>query len=592
MKRTSKYLFRNGHGVYYFRMRVPQPLCQTLGTNEIRFSLKTKARRSALQAREAYHAFFERHFQEYNNPVIPTAPNTQPQSHVDIYYHFEGVAHSLTLDEAAKRLRELHANKSDLDDKASSFYHQQRIEQTTDHELLVNPSRFNRIPCLGEMDQIEADIKYASDHIKAIELGLETEARIVEQIHRLAVITGHAPPTTTQHAGIEHSPAANNPSISRTLTPSRLLSEAIENYGDWQCDTDTWKQSTHKDIMAKLRLLVRLIGDRDITEVDEGAALFALKALKNWPTRLKKNKKLNQCSTEEIIKRTHPAILGARTIDSHIDAYKAFFIWAVKKELTNKDPFADIPRIDKRNPKEKQIPFNNDDLKRIFSADIFTQFGSKSYNSPFHYWGILLCATTGGRVNEIMSLELKDIVTVDNIPCISINDKSSNEQDKKSVKNRHSIRQVPIHPTLIELGLLDYVNTLQKHKTIYLFPEVSKEGTRKGNRLSEYFSERLKPKVGIISEKNQKTMHSFRHTMATKLHRADVNDLQIQQLIGHAIKNPTTAQQIYIKDDEIPTLLQALQKIDLSFCLDQVKPFPVKEWEQGKLKAKSTPRNP
>lgn len=56
------------------------------------------------------------------------------------------------------------------------------------------------------------------------------------------------------------------------------------------------------------------------------------------------------------------------------------------------------------------------------------------------------------RLNEICQLTTADIITKDEVVCFSINDKNG-----KRVKTANAIRIIPIHPTLIKCGFLQYV---------------------------------------------------------------------------------------------------------------------------------------
>ena len=78
---------------------------------------------------------------------------------------------------------------------------------------------------------------------------------------------------------------------------------------------------------------------------------------------------------------------------------------------------------------------------------------------------------------------------------------SINRDDGKSTKNINSIRLVPVHSKLIELGLMEFVKQrASANKSIF---KVSNKD------FSEIFRSQIQQK--LISNDKQKTFYSFRH---------------------------------------------------------------------------------
>ena len=83
------------------------------------------------------------------------------------------------------------------------------------------------------------------------------------------------------------------------------------------------------------------------------------------------------------------------------------------------------------------------------------------YQNSF-YWSFLIGIFSGMRTNETAQLRIEDIIKKGNVWMISID-----EAEGKSVKTTSSIRKVPVHPTLISLGFIDYVKII-KSKTFLI----------------------------------------------------------------------------------------------------------------------------
>ena len=76
--------------------------------------------------------------------------------------------------------------------------------------------------------------------------------------------------------------------------------------------------------------------------------------------------------------------------------------------------------------------FTGEQIKRIFAA--------LEGETPDFQWIIRLLAYHGARSTEICQLKCADVVTLSGVPVIRIHDQHG------SVKNRQSVRDIPIHP--------------------------------------------------------------------------------------------------------------------------------------------------
>ena len=132
------------------------------------------------------------------------------------------------------------------------------------------------------------------------------------------------------------------------------------------------------------------------------------------------------------------------TINKYINKANQFLKWAYQEDYLHKKDFI-IPKFP--NDTKSRLPYANEEIQAI------KELVSKDENIEINF--ITLVATYQGmRLKEITQLKKEDIITTNNIPCISIN---TNED--KTTKTIKSIRTIPIHPKLIELGFLNYVNS-------------------------------------------------------------------------------------------------------------------------------------
>lgn len=129
------------------------------------------------------------------------------------------------------------------------------------------------------------------------------------------------------------------------------------------------------------------------------------------------------------------------------------------------------------------------------------------------------------RIDEICQLYLEDIKRDNGVWVFDINA----DCDMK-VKTKAAKRLVPIHPTLIDLGLLVRTEHLREHNESRLFPELRKGRDGYSQGASKWFG-RFKKRCGITAE--GKCFHSLRKTASNRLLQARVPKEHRDDLLGH-----------------------------------------------------------
>lgn len=201
------------------------------------------------------------------------------------------------------------------------------------------------------------------------------------------------------------------------------------------------------------------------------------------------------------------------------------------------------------------VPFSPTDVEAIFSGYIYQgalpNNRTKAY--PFWFWLPLVAYFTGARTNEIAQLDTADIREIDGHPCFDFCPDDPKAFEAKRVKTEEA-RQVPIHPRLIELGFLEYVNSQLQAKQKKLFGDGlaylpprsedvdhNKEGWAKS--AGKFFNEGPKGylvDIGVHKAHDGKSLYSFRHTLETNLRHArrdgkrNAEQHLIDAITGHA----------------------------------------------------------
>ena len=221
------------------------------------------------------------------------------------------------------------------------------------------------------------------------------------------------------------------------------------------------------------------------------------------------------------------------TVDGDTSTLGRFFEWAKRD---GHYPNIELPTQGQtqlsKTEREKQAKgadrFTLDELKRIFDVKIFTQENTK----PHEFWMPLMALFTGARIEELAQLHLADIHYQDKVLIFDINDLGV-----KKVKTNASKRKVPVHPALVELGLLDYLKdvkeTLPTAEGLFPYLTPTKHG-RLSDRASKHWGYYL-DKVKIKGR--EKVFHSFRDTVNNTLSDYGVTMELRCALVGHDINH-------------------------------------------------------
>ncbi len=248
------------------------------------------------------------------------------------------------------------------------------------------------------------------------------------------------------------------------------------------------------------------------------------------------------------------------TVNGHIGRLYALFDFGIK----NKYIGGDNPASGLLIPNSKKVIASRDkfydaDLEKIYDWDNYQKLAI----TPDYFWGPLICLFSGMRIEECTSLEVNNIKTDDGVLIMHI----------KDAKTPSGVRFVPIHPTLLKLGLMDYVQTVKDMGKQQLFWYLSEgaagklanhNGTKKN--LSRRFSTYLK-KIEVKQDDN--CFHSLRHTTITRLVARNVNNSTIYKLCGHKSDNSTHYD--YLHELPTKTLQDAIVSIDFGLELDLSK---------------------
>lgn len=222
---------------------------------------------------------------------------------------------------------------------------------------------------------------------------------------------------------------------------------------------------------------------------------------------------------------------AAATVKKSIGLLSAVFELAVANDKMPANPTKGIRLAKPKVEQKSRVPFDAADLSRIFASPVFSQGERpKGGKGEAAFWLPYLGLWTGARLEELGQLLVSDVRCEQGNNYLSISD---DPHSGKRLKSNSSRRRVPMHPDLLRLGFLDYVQQQKDAGQVRLFPLLSSAGGRQLTASwSQWFSRYLRETVGI--KDRRKVFHSFRHGFKEACRQSGIPKDIHDQLTGHA----------------------------------------------------------
>jgi integrase len=346
-------------------------------------------------------------------------------------------------------------------------------------------------------------------------------------------------------------PAAATPDKSEAASAGEPLSKLVEEYKQECIAGKKWGAGTQVEAKGVLGLFLRIMGgDRGIRTLDRRALADFRDTLRRWPQHSSKKPEYRGKSVEEILALGTDTPLGVTSVNKHLTYAGAFIKWAVRNDYMEKN-FAEGLSISTRNTSEdeERAAFDVDDLRRLLSSPIYTT--ALPVDRQERYFVPLIAMLSGMRAGEICQLHVEDVREVEGIPVFDVNSKG-----ERQLKNASSARLVPVHPILVELGLLRYVEKMRDAGEPRLWPRLQKKRGSFGQDFSRWFGRWNREHV---TKDRLKVFHSFRHSFETALKRAHVPVAVMAELTGHS--HGSIDMDRYGKGFAVTQLLEAVEKV-------------------------------
>lgn len=310
---------------------------------------------------------------------------------------------------------------------------------------------------------------------------------------------------------------------------------------------ETVDRATHQ-VMGQergtLRRFVETCGDRPVNEYGRGDVTGFMDTLRRLPATYGKSPRDKDRSLAEIIAEADAkdGRLKDKTVKRHLSALSQFLQFAVdaghltaaaRKEMVDDHRFRAGQAA-----REQRDEWTSADLAKLFASPVWSgcheYFRTKAGPEIIRdakFWLPILAIYHGARLEEFADLYRRDVGCDGGIWFLRIT-----ETESRRLKTANAERVLPLHPELVRLGFLEYVQRVAPSPADALFPDLEPQGKdqKRGPRITRWFVE-YRRAVGVY--RDGVGMHAFRHTANTRLRNTITGFQQerhVAYLMGHS----------------------------------------------------------
>lgn len=312
---------------------------------------------------------------------------------------------------------------------------------------------------------------------------------------------------------------------------SKKLADVIAEFCADRKAGKKWSPKTAEEYEASLSLLIQWFRNVPIETIRASDARKFRGVLLQLPTNHTKGEYVGK-TIRQIIAMKPEKVIADRTVNqNYLQRYASLFDWAVTERYCAVNPFKNLKvKLNKKATDERE-PFSASDIKQIFNSAYYEK---PSDNYSWKFWLPLMGLFTGCRVNEIAQLRVIDVFEENDIYALDITEKAG------SLKNISSNRVVPLHPTLLNLKFLEYVEKMEESGQERLFPELyNTQKIKPGDKVSRWFNNTYLKKCGLKPTDRKISFHSFRHSFVDYFKKHDFPETKVKQLTGHSHEGMT-----------------------------------------------------
>ena len=317
------------------------------------------------------------------------------------------------------------------------------------------------------------------------------------------------------------------------------LSELLPNFIEFMVTAGGWRGQTRAQNETTYRMFMEVCGDKPVQAYTRRDATTFYDLLRKLPALWSKKQDWREMKLAGIVEATSGQDvqrITMKTVKRHFSALGRLFAYFKRRgEYEGENPGHGFEFPMKGRASEKRQMWQGQKLVKLFSSPVWTGCHSDARRSrpgdaiikDERYWLPILGLYHGNRLEEFAQLRREDIRHEEGIWYFDIN-----EVGDKQLKNDQSVRRVPVHPKVIGLGFMEYLETTAPNPDDPVFPLLRPGGpdNKRGYFFTKWWSQYRKT-IGVYEKGLD--YHSFRHGVTTKLYTAGVPEDRIDELTGH-----------------------------------------------------------
>ena len=317
-------------------------------------------------------------------------------------------------------------------------------------------------------------------------------------------------------------------------------------------------ENTLKQNKQCLETIFEIIGKSIVEQITADDCRKVSQKIHNLPKKWKERYR-GQTLTD-ILARENDDVISLTSVKKYLRVFKEFLEFCKVNQYIH-DSFQGFISISRRKESIEVTAFTKDELKKIFDPKTYPRVMDKKY--AYRYWIPLLALFHPVRLNEVCQLYIEDVRLDKGVWYLNLTD----ERKDQHLKNPQSRRRIPIHPQILDLGFLEYINSIREasNKTeeypgrvFYQLHYSPKNHYIQA--ISQWFGRYLKS-VGIDSR--SKVFHSYRHNVKQAMRDADIPQEFQNALAGWSGKD--TGERVYGGNFPIKKLNTQLSKLHYTF---------------------------
>jgi integrase len=221
--------------------------------------------------------------------------------------------------------------------------------------------------------------------------------------------------------------------------------------------------------------------------------------------------------------------LAHATMVKNFSMIRTLFRYADNNEYLTANPFSKITIEKNRGKAKKRQEWDIDELQKLFDSPIYTEGerpGGGSGEAAF--WLPVLALYHGSRLGELCQLDKADVVKRNGVLCLRMVGSDEDVENGKSLKTESSERYVPLHKRVLELGFMDYVQSVGSKK---LWPKLQPDfRSRWSGKWTKWFG-RHRANLGLGGR--FRDFHSFRDGWKTAARGVGIPEEHHDEITGH-----------------------------------------------------------